>query len=560
MKIKSRAFQETIDIITNFFKNRGYTIRISQLQETESSSWTCFTSLFYNDKVILNQAGKGLTKDAAIASGLGELFERFCNKIHVNTHPILSNKFLLLNKQKNNFYLDKNEIYLTPEDMYIIPEFQPWFDSMLINKKNSLLYIQSICQHQVLGVPYKNYFSNQVKYIDPRILTHIQTSTGMAAGNTLEEALIQGISEVFERIVDEAIFKDKQEKYFYINNNILPEYLKTIIKNIENSGNKFYLFDLSYNFHLPVCAAVLINKQTHNFNIDFAAAPYFEIAAERTITELYQNWQNSSIIKSTSQIPERSTPWYKILKSSFRNFPKSPYMIEDLLLSSSQINEYNSSIFLTGFTEDKEILQHYYNLAHKQNFDLFYNNNSLIETMFSIQIFVSNRQMKDFIPACYSNMPVDIKQQNINFWFNIYNYCFNYILTNNDFNIEDLEIKNISLDYQGSLRLEDIFNLYGEPNQLSDTLIIDLLKGKNVNAYSKPANFIYGNDFRKYYCSYLYNNNNYSNHEVQTLLELLDIDINIITKDQLIKLVLFENMKQTYFSAEHDNYLLGYCN
>ena len=123
MKIKSRAFQETIDIITNFFKNRGYTIRISQLQETESSSWTCFTSLFYNDKVILNQAGKGLTKDAAIASGLGELFERFCNKIHVNTHPILSNKFLLLNKQKNNFYLDKNEIYLTPEDMYIIPEF-----------------------------------------------------------------------------------------------------------------------------------------------------------------------------------------------------------------------------------------------------------------------------------------------------------------------------------------------------------------------------------------------------------------------------------------------------
>ena len=235
-------------------------------------------------------------------------------------------------------------------------------------------------------------------------------------------------------------------------------------------------------------------------------------------------------------------------------------MIEDLLLSSSQINKYNSSIFLTDFTEDKEILQHYYNLAHKQNFDLFYNNNSLIETMFSIQIFVSNRQMKDFIPACYSNMPVDIKQQNINFWFNIYNYCFNYILTNNDFNIEDLEIKNISLDYQGSLRLEDIFNLYGEPNQLSDTLIIDLLKGKNVNAYSKPANFIYGNDFRKYYCSYLYNNNNYSNHEIQTLLELLDIDINITTKDQLIKLVLFENMKQTYFSAEHDNYLLGYCN
>ena len=39
------------------------------------------------------------------------------------------------------------------------------------------------------------------KYYDPRLLYRMSASNGLAAGNTYEEACVQGISEIFERYI-----------------------------------------------------------------------------------------------------------------------------------------------------------------------------------------------------------------------------------------------------------------------------------------------------------------------------------------------------------------------
>ena len=43
----------------------------------------------------------------------------------------------------------------------------------------------------------------------------------MSAGNTLEEALVQGLSEIFEHYVTMNIFKDAYDSYFELDVDIL---------------------------------------------------------------------------------------------------------------------------------------------------------------------------------------------------------------------------------------------------------------------------------------------------------------------------------------------------
>jgi len=121
----------------------------------------------------------------------------------------------------------------------------------------------------------------------------------MAAGNTLEEALNQGISEIFERYVTFEFYQNKIDKYYIlekndINNNII----KDLITNIETHNNKIYFIDFSYNYNLPVIGCICIDLNTNGIKCSFGSFPIFDIAIERCITELYQNVNLSQRIKT----------------------------------------------------------------------------------------------------------------------------------------------------------------------------------------------------------------------------------------------------------------------
>ena len=55
-------------------------------------------------------------------------------------------------------------------------------------------------------MPYINYYTKETFYYNPILITEINGSQGMAAGNTLEEALIQANSELYEKHVGQAFF------------------------------------------------------------------------------------------------------------------------------------------------------------------------------------------------------------------------------------------------------------------------------------------------------------------------------------------------------------------
>jgi len=111
----------------------------------------------------------------------------------------------------------------------------------------------------------------------------------MAAGNTLEEALVQGISEIFEHYVQEQYLKNPPKELHEISINLMNTSNQNIINNIEKLGKKIKIFDLSYNYKVPVCMSVLYNTISYNYIINFSSAPTIQIAIERALTELYQN-------------------------------------------------------------------------------------------------------------------------------------------------------------------------------------------------------------------------------------------------------------------------------
>ena len=58
-----------------------------------------------------------------------------------------------------------------------------------------------------IGLPYKNFINeSDIIYLEPRILMAANGSMGMAAGNSIEEALNQGISELYEKYYGDQFF------------------------------------------------------------------------------------------------------------------------------------------------------------------------------------------------------------------------------------------------------------------------------------------------------------------------------------------------------------------
>jgi len=111
----------------------------------------------------------------------------------------------------------------------------------------------------------------------------------MSAGNTLPEAQVQCLSEIFERAVKREILEGEiclpdvpQE--------VLAKYPGIVagIKGLEEQGFPVLVKDASLGGVYPVMCVTLMNPRTGGVFASFGAHPSFEVALERSLTELLQ--------------------------------------------------------------------------------------------------------------------------------------------------------------------------------------------------------------------------------------------------------------------------------
>ena len=111
----------------------------------------------------------------------------------------------------------------------------------------------------------------------------------MSAGNTLAEAQVQCLSEIFERAVKREILEGELALPD-VPEHVLAKYPKIVegIKGLEEQGFPVLVKDASLGGQYPVMCVTLMNPRTGGVFASFGAHPNFEVALERSLTELLQ--------------------------------------------------------------------------------------------------------------------------------------------------------------------------------------------------------------------------------------------------------------------------------
>ena len=139
-------------------------------------------------------------------------------------------------------------------------------------------------------LPYYSVKNKDLEYVPDRLFSYLFDTNGMCAGNSKEEALIEGLSEILERYVGVKIFKEKVTLPEIPNTYIekFPKVKKMVDKLKQSTEYYFRLVDCSFGGKYPVAGLYIIEKNTGKFGFKMGAHPDYGIAMERCFTEAAQ--------------------------------------------------------------------------------------------------------------------------------------------------------------------------------------------------------------------------------------------------------------------------------
>lgn len=391
-KYKDRNVLETISIIENFFQEKGYVLKVDFYENKDFSLFSCSINLILQNMIILHSNGKGLTKEYSYASGLAEMYERFCNKIEIFNNFLANNYYLKSSYLKNNYYYDKNEKIISFNELKNSIIIQNFFKYFFNNINDAEDYINTICDNKIIGVPFQNFNNSlDIKYFDPRILVKINRSTGMSAGNTIEEALNQGISEILERYCTNEFFKNPNLNYYFINNNnIENKKIQSIIKSFEKNNFKVIILDLAYTFFCPTVLLVLINKNDFSIYANFGTFSDFDIALERCFTEILQGTNDllQEKLPEKNMMPYNINYWFDYHIKHGWNVKDYNYFPEEIFLNLKEKNK-PSEIYQKN-KSNIELNNYFKQICNNINLNLYYWDCSLSDKMSALMITSDN--------------------------------------------------------------------------------------------------------------------------------------------------------------------------
>ncbi|PVZ86196.1 30S ribosomal protein S12 methylthiotransferase accessory protein YcaO [Serratia sp. S1B] len=234
--------------------------------------------------------GKGASKKAALASALGEYFER------LSTNYFFADFYLGQQIAQGEFVHYPHEKWFPiPADNslptgLLDPHLHAFYNPEQELQASDLVDLQSgNVQRGICALPFCRQSDQQTVYIPMNIIGNLYVSNGMSAGNTVSEARVQGLSEVFERYIKNRIIAESISLPEIPTEvlNRYPEVVEAIAK-LEAEGFPILAYDASLGGHYPVICVVLFNPANGSCFASFGAHPDFGVALERTVTELLQ--------------------------------------------------------------------------------------------------------------------------------------------------------------------------------------------------------------------------------------------------------------------------------
>ncbi len=285
---KDLPLEQTIAQMSGLLANLGIKIEIASWRNLVPNVWSLHIRDAHSPMCFTN--GKGSTKESALASALGEYIERLSNNhfyVGVFWGEDIANETFVHYPNERWFKPGKGDS-LPKEilDDYCLEIFNPDGElrgSHLVDTNSGNV------QRGICSLPYVRQSDGKTIYFPSNLIENLYVSNGMSAGNTLVEAQVQCLSEIFERAVKREILEgelalpDVPEEVLEKYPNILAG-----IRELENQGFPILVKDASLGGVYPVMCVTLMNPRTGSVFASFGAHPSLEVALERSLTELLQ--------------------------------------------------------------------------------------------------------------------------------------------------------------------------------------------------------------------------------------------------------------------------------
>jgi ribosomal protein S12 methylthiotransferase accessory factor len=285
---KDLPLEQTIANMSGILAELGMKIEIASWRNIVPNVWSLHIRDAHSPMCFTN--GKGATKESALASALGEFIERLnCNFFYNDQfwgEDIANAAFVHYPDER--WFKPGPKDALPPEilDEYCLEIYNP--DGELLG---SHLYDTNSgnTQRGICSLPFVRQSDGEVVYFPSNLIENLFLSNGMSAGNTLAEAQVQCLSEIFERAVKREILEGELALPD-VPHEVLAKYPGILagIQGLEAQGFPVLVKDASLGGEFPVMCVTLMNPRTGGVFASFGAHPSLEVALERSLTELLQ--------------------------------------------------------------------------------------------------------------------------------------------------------------------------------------------------------------------------------------------------------------------------------
>ncbi|MGY8812775.1 MAG: OsmC domain/YcaO domain-containing protein [Pseudomonadales bacterium] len=285
---KDLPLEQTIANMSSILADLGMKIEIASWRNIVPNVWSLHIRDAHSPMCFTN--GKGATKEGALASALGEFIER------LNCNFFYNDQFWGEDIAHAAFVHYPNERWFQPGrkdalpteilDEYCLPIYNPEGEL-----RGSHLYDTNSgnIERGICSLPYVRQSDGEMVYFPSNLIENLYLSNGMSAGNTLAEAQVQCLSEIFERAVKREILEGELALPD-VPQEVLAKYPGILagIQGLEEQGFPVLVKDASLGGEFPVMCVTLMNPRTGGVFASFGAHPSFEVALERSLTELLQ--------------------------------------------------------------------------------------------------------------------------------------------------------------------------------------------------------------------------------------------------------------------------------
>lgn len=308
--------KKIIRILRNFFYETDFNIIHSSFMSTCGISWSLSVCLYAGFIPIIEQGGKSIDIEYALASAYGELIERIQSGHLFSINPEKLRLVYFNNNQKTSQLTDQE------------------ISDIKINNNHIRNRIGNLFENNPEEIEYINLTRGDVTLV-PKFL--VDSKTGEAAGNNYEEAFLHAFYEIIERYCSSEILT-KKIKSPTVSSDMLNKENRKIVLTLKDNGYETIIKDSS--LHLPFsCIALVIydakdysNKNLSSCpkNVIFAAGSDIDTCFERCISEFFQICPD---ISNRYELNKKIVNGIKLLYNLFpeveKSYPRNKIYIDE---------------------------------------------------------------------------------------------------------------------------------------------------------------------------------------------------------------------------------------